>query len=131
MTQLLTIQDETTLGDIGNEIVLAFFTQRISVRELIRQRVKHEVERFNAQSGDHFRGLVQPTDAEQTLNGFRVRQKRVIDWEKQADAAETAFMSNGFLLLVGDEQLTELDDVIEIRPNIPVTFLKLIPLVGG
>ena len=131
MTTTLTVQDETTLGSTGNELVLEFFTQQITVRELIRQRVKQEVKRFNNEQGDLFQGLVQPGDAEQTLNGYRMKKRRVIDWELQAEAAEAAFMTNGFLLLVDNGQLTELEDVIEIRPNTAVTFLKLVPLVGG
>jgi len=34
-------------------------------------------------------------------------------------------------LLVNDRQVDELEDEIEIRPDTTVTFLKLVPLVGG
>jgi hypothetical protein len=34
-------------------------------------------------------------------------------------------------LLVDDRQVEELEEVIEIRPDTTVTFLKLVPLVGG
>lgn len=131
MSTTVVVRDETTQGSVNNELVLEFFTQRITVRELIHQRVKHEVDAYNSAKPTVFNGLVQPTDTERTLNGFKLPKQRNIDWEKQADMAEEAFMSNGFLLLVDDKQLTELDEVIDIRPNTTITFLKLIPLVGG
>jgi hypothetical protein len=34
-------------------------------------------------------------------------------------------------LLVDDRQVDELEEEIEIRPDTTVTFLKLVPLVGG
>jgi hypothetical protein len=54
-----------------------------------------------------------------------------LDWEQQLARALTAFENNGFLILVGEEQLTELEDEITITPETTVTFLKLVPLVGG
>jgi hypothetical protein len=45
--------------------------------------------------------------------------------------AKRAFYTNGFILLVDDRQVDELDDEIVIRPDTTVTFLKLVPLVGG
>ena len=131
MINTLTIKDETTAGATSEALVLEFFTQKITVRELITERVKQEVTNYNNNKLNIFRGLVQPSDTERALNGFKLPAKREINWEKQAKIAEDAFMGNGFLLLVNDKQLSELDDLIEIRPDTEVTFLKLIPLVGG
>jgi hypothetical protein len=127
----LTVYDELTSGGRTNELTLEFLTERITVRELIRSRVYQEVTEYNARQPEHFRGLVQPTDAEQVLNGYRLRQRRKIDWQAQYDKAITAFRGNGFLVLVEDRQLTELDEGIELRAGTEVTFLKLVPLVGG
>lgn len=132
MSVMVAVRDETTMGEITHEVILQFFTQQITVRELIRQRVRQEVERYNEKQTAFYEGLlVRPTAAETTLNGVRLRDKRHIDWEKQADVAEEAFMTNGFLLLAGDRQLTELDEVIELRPDMTISFLRLVPLVGG
>ena len=129
----LTVRDETSFGNINNELVLEFFTRRITVRTLIRERVRQEVERFNAEKADVFNGLVQPTNTEKTLNGFRFRQnnRKDIDWETQADNAEDAFLSNGFILLVDDKQRMDLDETLELLPTSTVTFFKLVQLVGG
>jgi len=101
------------------------------VRELIRTRVANEVRDYNLSQPEYFRGLVQPTDAERSLNGFRMRKRRRIDPEKQFELAIKSFYANGFIVLVNDRQVDELDEEIEIRPDTTVTFLKLVPLVGG
>jgi hypothetical protein len=89
------------------------------------------VTEYNARMPDHFRGLVQPTDAERVLNGFRLRQRRKIDWQEQYRRAIEAFQRNGFLILVDDKQVDDLDQVVDLKHNSTVTFLKLVPLVGG
>jgi hypothetical protein len=79
-----------------------------------------------------FHGLVQPTETERTLNGFRLRAPgQVIDPERQFLSAVEAFGRNGFLVLVGDRQVEELDAELDLRTDTEVCFLKLVPLVGG
>ncbi len=134
MTTTLTIRDETTFA-FGNDAEGAFtldvLTERITVRDLIRTRVYQEVRDYNLRQPGYFRGLVQPTDAERTLNGFKMRQGRRLDPEKQFEKAIESFYRNGFLVLVNDKQVDELEEEIEVRPDTTVTFLKLVPLVGG
>jgi hypothetical protein len=133
MSTTLKIRDETTLSRGGDdeEFTLEVLTQRITVRELIRTRVYQEVRDYNLHRPEYFRGLVQPIDAERTLNGFKVQQRRRIDPHKQFEGAIESFYRNGFLILVNDRQVDELEEEIEIRPETTVTFLKLVPLVGG
>jgi hypothetical protein len=89
------------------------------------------VEEYNGRRSEYFRGLIRPADAERTLNGFRLRARRAIDAEEQCEKALEAFCRNGFILLVNDRQVEELDETIEVGPETSVTFLKLVPLVGG
>ncbi len=133
MSTTLTIRDETTfnLGRDDEGFTLEVLTERITVGELIRARVQQEVRDYNLRQPEYFRGLVQPTDSERTLNGFKVSQRRRIDPEKQFERAIQAFYRNGFLLLVNDRQVDELEEEIEVGPETTVTFLKLVPLVGG
>jgi hypothetical protein len=49
----------------------------------------------------------------------------------QYQKAIEAFEGNGFIVLVDDYQVQELEDEIALRPETSVTFLKLVPLVGG
>ena len=135
MSTTLTVRDETTFSfgsDNDEEFTLDVPAERITVRELIRARVHKEVRDYNLHQPEYFRGLVQPTDAERTLNGFKVRQGRRIAPEKQFEKAVESFYRNGFLVLVDDRQVDELEEEIEVRPDsTTVTFLKLVPLVGG
>ncbi|MFI7708192.1 hypothetical protein [Nonomuraea sp. NPDC049480] len=128
---LVVFRDETATGRALEEFSLPDLPDRISARELVRLRVREEVARHNAAPSHHFRGLVKPTDAETELNGYRMRTARRLDWEKQADAAEAAFARNGFLLLVGDRQIEDLGEVIDLTADPVVSFVKLVSLVGG
>ena len=131
MVSTLLVRDETTLGQSNYALALSFPSERITVRELIRSRVYQEVKDYNARLSGYFYGLVKPTEAEQTLNGYKLRQSQKIDWEKQYEKATEAFLNNGFILLVDDQQVSTLEEQIEIRSDTSVTFLKLVPLVGG
>ncbi|MEV0145851.1 MULTISPECIES: hypothetical protein [unclassified Nonomuraea] len=124
-------RDETATGRALEEFSLPDVPERISARELVRLRVREEVARHNAAPSARFRGLVKPTDAEAELNGYRMRASRRLDWERQAEAAEAAFARNGFLLLVGDRQIEDLAEVIDLTADPVISFVKLVPLVGG
>lgn len=104
---------------------------RTTVRELIRNRVRQEVERHNASQPDVFRGLVQPEESEQILNGFRMKAVRTLEWESQFERACASFERNGFLLLVDGLQVVGLDEGLDLSPGSEVEFVKLVPLVGG
>ena len=134
MSTTLKIKDETTFnlgGGDDRRFTLDVPEERITVRGLIRARVYQEVHDYNLDQPEFFHGLVQPSDAERSLNGFKMRSRRRIDPERQFELAKRAFYSNGFILLVDDRQVDELEEEIEIRPDTTVTFLKLVPLVGG
>lgn len=131
MATALTIHDETTSGERRQSLTLHLPEPTITARELIRARVFEEVKAYNETLPERFLGLVQPTDAERELNGFRIKKPRKLDWHEQSQAALEAFGRNGFLLLVDDRQIESLDEEIRVRPETRVTFLKLVPLVGG
>lgn len=131
MPATLTIRDETTAGKTLREWKLEVLTERLSVRELIRSRVYQEVQDYNLAQPEHFRGLVQPTDAEQTLNGFKLKTRRQIDWKEQFDRAVEAFETGRILVLVNDRQAETLDEEIVVTPETEVSFLRLTLLVGG
>ena len=130
------IRDETTAGDSLYELALEFLTERITVRDLIRERVYHEVRRFNRRENEViFHGLVQPTQAEQALNRgkieYRMKHHRPIDLEEQFARALDGFSKNSFFILIDDKQAASLDQEFTINPATHVSFVKLIPLVGG
>ena len=110
------------LDDVPNPVLL---------RELIRHRVREEVARFNASPSPHFNGLVQPADSEVTLNGYALHRPRRLDPEAQAEAALTAFTRNGFFVFVADRQVDDLDETLTLADTDVVSFVRLVPLVGG
>jgi hypothetical protein len=120
----------TATGQTTGSMVLDL-PDRVTLRELIRLRVRDEVARYNAKPTERFRGLVRPTAAEEDLNGYRLRTPSRIDWERQADAAVIAFGRNGFFVLVGDRQVDDLDEELSLDEASDVAFIKLVPLVGG
>ena len=131
MPATITVCDRTTAGDTTHEFVLDLLTEHVTVRELIRSRVHQEVKDYNAQQSGVFQGLIQPSEAELAVNGYKLKKGRMIDWHKQFDAALAAFQSNQVLLLVDDRQVEDLDEQITVTPQTRVTFLKLVLLVGG
>lgn len=132
LTELL-IRDETTasLGKPEHTFTVHVSGEKISVRELIYQRVTQEVQDFNSRQPAVFRMLVQPSDTERTLNGYKFHQPRQVDPVTQYEKAIEAFEGNGFIVLVDNYQVERLDDEIALHPETSVTFLKLVPLVGG
>ena len=134
MSARIVITDETSTGKVLHELELEWPLPIVTAAELIELRVRDEVVRFNASGGaEVFRGLIQPSEAEATLNAYeyRVRRRGPVDADEQCLKARLAFESNGFLLLAGDHQVSSLDEPIRITPDLRVSFVKLMPLVGG
>jgi len=131
MPATLTVHDETTSGQKTNTFTLECLTERMTVRELLRARIYQEVQDYNQKEPEYFRGLVEPTNAERVLNGYKLKAKRKIDWQEQYNRALQAFERNGFFVLVGDKQAESLDQEFEVKVDTEVSFVKLVPLVGG
>lgn len=125
------VRDETSSQEAIGEISLDFLTERVTAREIIRSRIYQEVSEFNARKTKAFRGLVQPQIATTSSTGEQNQKAVRIDWEKQFDVAISSFLRNGFLLLIDDRQITDLDAEIELKFDTRVSFLKLVPLIGG
>ncbi len=124
------IVDETVAG--GRDAwQLEIFDERPTLRELIRRRLFQEVAEHNARGATAVRGLVQPTGAERELNGEPARHHRRLDPEEESARALEAFRRNGFVVLVDDRQVDDLDEPVALTAATQVTFLRLVPLVGG
>lgn len=139
----ITICDELLGRDKEVVLTLDSLTETLTIRELIRQRVYQEVDDYNRQLVEAPaeplpKLLVTPTKEEQHLNAQaskiakgRVKTRKAIDWEVQFEEACKAFERNGFFVLVGDRQAEELDEAFDVKVDTNVTFIKLVPLVGG
>ncbi|UOY01694.1 hypothetical protein [Blastococcus sp. PRF04-17] len=124
----VTFRDETATGKSLHSFDVPDVPDSITVRELVRLRVREEVARHNAAPGSEYRGLVRPADA---ADGARRHAPRRLDWEVQADVACWAFERNGFFVLVADRQVESLEEVVDLTVASDVAFVKLVPLVGG
>lgn len=132
MAVSLRIVDETTSGEIYNEIVLRLASTRVRARDVIEERVRQEVQKHNdSKIKKLFAGLVQPSDTEKEVNGYRFKKSKTIDADKQVELALTGFTENKYFFLVDDLQVESLDDEFGITDQTKITFLKLIPVVGG
>ena len=128
----LRVVDETSSGQVYNETILRLASTRVSARDVIEKRVRQEVKKFNdANKEQLFSGLVQPKGTESELNGYRLKKPKVIDADEQVEIALAGFSENKFFFLVDDLQVESLDDEFGITDETRVTFLKLIPVVGG
>jgi hypothetical protein len=131
MSATVTIHDETASGQITNSFTLDCLTERLTARELIRARIYQEARDYNQKEPEYFRGLVEPTNAERVLNGYKLKVRRKIDWEEQYKRGLEAFERNGFFILVGDKQAESLDQEFSVTVETEISFVKLVPLVGG
>ena len=125
------ISDELLSGTITNQFEIQIESDSITVEELISKRVMQEVEQYNKRLPEFFNGLIEPSDAEKTLNGFKLRKKQKIDAEKQMYVALNAFQKNGYFVLVDDSQVDDLNQIITLRGTSKISFVKLTPLIGG
>ena len=127
----LTIEDRTATGTPIGHIDLPDMPDRITLRDLIRLRVREEVARYNLRPSRSSRGSSSrrapcPSDARSgspSRGGWTGRSR--------PDVACESFERNGFFVLVNRKQVTELDDTIELVGTVDIGFIKLTPLVGG
>jgi hypothetical protein len=126
------VRDETLSGQSLHELSLEFLSECITVRDLLRERVHHEVREFNRQQDRLvFNGLVQPEGTERTLIGSTLKAHRPLDWEAQFALAVEGFATNAYFVIIDDRQAETLDETFVVGPQTTVSFVKLIPLVGG
>ncbi len=131
MAILLKMQDSSLAGNVLHSWTVPMVLDRLTVKELIEVRVRREVEKYNETVSDYYQGLVQPTEAEATINGFKMKKRKSIDPETQSEKAISGFLSNAFLVLVNDTQAESLEQEIILTENTEISFIKLTPLVGG
>ncbi|MDH5692857.1 MAG: hypothetical protein OEZ47_07115 [Gammaproteobacteria bacterium] len=131
MNAVLVIKDETARGEQINTVRLSLVSERLSVKELISRRVQQEVEQFNLKRPVCFKALVKPKDAEETTQGFRLAVHHDLDWEIQVETAIEAFKQKCFFIMVNGKELSDLDDEVVITDTTEISFIRLMPIVGG
>lgn len=138
----LDVNDEFS-GIASDFARIDFARPTITVRDLIHERVRLEVERIEAQRkiGSY---VLTPTPEEQRLNaasrtsplthvmlGEGDDQADAAKGQRQMFAAEQAFAQGRYFVLLDDRQAEDLDEVIDLVSVRQATFLLLTPLRGG
>jgi hypothetical protein len=123
-------------------------SEQMTARDLIRCRIEADVAIHNAverarldqkiaAGRDASNGwLVTPGPVERALNGPRGVygpgfHLDLIETEPLIAVALKAFASNGFFMIFDGRQIVDLDEVLTVEPESAVTFLRLVPLMGG
>src|SRR5690242_10271752 len=114
----LTVYDERAPGRPIGSLTLANLPSPITLRDLIRTRVREEVALANSLPVGALRMLVQP-----------VEQRR-LDWREHAAVTEQAFFENGFLVVVDDRRIEDLDEELDLDADSDVRFLRPPRFVG-
>ncbi|MBJ7402642.1 MAG: hypothetical protein JHD07_04810 [Bradyrhizobium sp.] len=149
MNAVLEVYDERKPGaarELRHRIELP--TERMTARDLIRCRIEADVAMHNALERSRLDGkitaergasdgwLVTPNPIERTLNGPREvygpgSYLDLIESERLIAVALKAFARNGFFMIFDGRQIVDLDEVLSVEHTSTVTFLRLVPLVGG
>jgi hypothetical protein len=132
---------DQTNGRLGAEAMVIDWREgvQLTARTLIAERIRIEWEARQAEQaaagGNRLPPLV-TVDTMRRLNPFRapgceVPSDEAPTLESVTDLALNGFRRNAFFLIVDGRQVTDLDEVIPFRTTSQVTFLRLVPLVGG
>lgn len=130
MATSVLVEDKVAGKQASQKYQLQLPREQLTVRELINVYVQDQVDRFNSTPID--RSSRHQSDEERILNPSRPTQHtQRRDCEAECERALAAFGANNFFLLIDGNQVNDLDEVITIKPNTSVSFLRLVPLVGG
>lgn len=125
------VQDCTLQGSLLNSLRLTLPVETLTARELIRRYVLQVIEARQSTPAPSRYRFFTPSADEARLNNYSEPTEQAIDVERQCKLALSAFERNGFLLLVDDRQVDELDTPFKLTPVSTIQFLRLLPLVGG
>lgn len=110
---------------------------RITLRDLLTQVVRAEVAAFRQRREE--RRLTQVLSREQIEAGAARGKVEMggreaepdVDPDEAVETALLAFQDGLFYVFVDDEQITDLDTEVRLRPQSRMLFLRLVALAGG
>ncbi|MGF1723148.1 hypothetical protein [Photobacterium nomapromontoriensis] len=97
----------------------------VSLKQLIELKVKAEItaKLHEAQRGQDAK--------EWRLNTHAKTSTVQYDIDTEVNRAVEHFQRNGFFVLIDGKQITDLNQLIIWREGLNITFLQLVPLIGG
>lgn len=123
----ITIQDASLQGQQSPSWLLDILEEQSTLREVIRSRIYQEVSEYNARKRSQFLCLIPPRLVEPDAADIIP----LVDWQAHYEQAIKAFEKKRYLVIINERQVTDLDIPIHLTSQSTVTFLKLIPLIGG
>ena len=127
-TVQVTVLDQTSSGEILNQLKMEFQSATVTLRDLISGRVRQETKRLFESSNRSRYSLIGQTDLETSqINSIDITLLQ----DTKVKYALEMFQKNSFLVLVDDLQVTSLDQEIRLTNDTAISFLKLVPLIGG
>lgn len=125
----IAIVDESTNGAPAVRTELRLSSSSLTLRELIAEKVRLEVERYKRKRSQRFAAPVVPGEFERTLNGEPTSGDLIT--EDQVLRAWTSFEKKGFLVIADGRGVESLDEELKLRDGDEVRFVRLVPLMGG
>ncbi len=129
-----------------NPVYLRLIEERLTVAELIRRTVEEQVRelavrrKLDAEQARRALDRQYFTDKEIVARSERggvndpsQRTSSLAEIRPQEEVRKAlrAFEAGSYFVTVDGRQVERLDEVIELRPDSKVTFIRLMPLVGG
>lgn len=134
MELALKLYDKTLGGPQRFVQELKLVSQRMTARQIIEARLDAEIAAINAQTAEEDKAygstLVVPAFVK-TARSYGPPLKASMDRATQAEIVYDAFTANKLLMFVDNRQVTDLDQELGFGTHSTVTFIKLVPLVGG
>jgi hypothetical protein len=126
-------------GDAPPSVLVGLASEQTTVRELIRRTVEEQIRELRADAARCRRALDRQYLSTEEIRAqaatgvvrYQPHDLTAPDPAREVDRAHRAFTNGVIAIFVGGRQVTELDEPIEVRLGEPVTFLRLVALVGG
>ena len=124
------IRDEAMNREMLQEFSVALPDDKITVRDLIRTRVRQEFS--EGDSGVN----PQPVSGngvanDKSANDGSTVPRKPADWKCELVKALDAFITNRNVIFVNDRQVKSLDETIEISSETKISFLRLGFVMGS
>ncbi len=124
-------------------VALELTAERLTVAELIRRAVEEQVrelrvrQRLNAEQArraldrQYLTAEEIAAQVEQGVIRLRAPRHREIDPGLEVARALRSFEAGAYLILVDGRRVDRLDEEVTCAPGMSVTFVRLMPLMGG
>lgn len=124
------MRDVSRGGHVLGGARVAGLADQVSLRELLRARIVHEVAAYNDAPSEVYVGFVAPEDGIRHSDGFRMPRPRPLDADRFVTAAEQAVAAGLVAFDVDGDVVTDLDHVLDAHEVTEVTAILQRPVIA-